>query len=46
MNEKDLLSESMKFANAAAFLTVTKQGAMSSIPNLEEVKELIKNYEL
>ncbi len=40
LETKDMLA-SAKFANAAAALTVSKRGAMASIPTLEEVENLL-----
>ncbi len=38
---RDLDRKALEFANTAASLTVTKAGAISSIPYLDEVKKLI-----
>jgi ribokinase len=42
--EGKTLEEAVKFANAVGALTVTKQGAIPSLPRLNEVEEFIKNY--
>lgn len=40
--EKKNIDMALKFANAAGALTTTRMGAMSSIPQREEVEELLK----
>lgn len=34
--------EAVKFANAAAAISVTKLGAQPSIPNLDEIEKFLK----
>ncbi|RMG83721.1 MAG: ribokinase, partial [Chloroflexi bacterium] len=40
--EKRPLEEAIQFANAAAALAVTKQGAAASMPSREEVAALLQ----
>ncbi|MFV0364160.1 MAG: carbohydrate kinase family protein [Suipraeoptans sp.] len=42
LNE-DNLNEILEFANAAAAIVTTRKGAIMSMPNVEEVRELITN---
>jgi sugar/nucleoside kinase (ribokinase family) len=36
----------MEFGNSAAFLCITRPGAMPSVPFRKEVDEFIKKYEI
>lgn len=38
------LADMLRFANTAAYLVTTKKGAIRSMPEKEQVEELIKNY--
>jgi fructokinase len=42
LNEKDL-KEMLRFANAAAYIVTTKKGAIRSMPDPEDVEEILKN---
>lgn len=42
LSEKKTFKEAVKFANAAAALSVTKLGAQPSVPSLNEIKEFLK----
>lgn len=42
LSEGEGLTDAVKFANAAAALSVTKPGAQSSIPYREEIQEVLK----
>ncbi len=44
--DHNLLREILTFANAAAALTTTKKGAISALPNLNEVMNFIKYHNL
>ncbi len=44
ISRKDKIEESMKFATAAGFLAITKEGAMPSIPVRGEVLALSAKY--
>jgi ribokinase len=44
LNKKPL-QDAVKFANAVGALTVTKEGAIPSLPSLEDVAQFIENYE-
>ena len=41
--ENKPLSEAVRFANAAAALSVTKLGAQPSAPQREEIEKLLRN---
>ena len=43
LNEKQL-TEMLRFANAAAYLVTTKKGAIRSMPEREQVAELLANH--
>jgi ribokinase len=45
LSENFDIESALKFASAAAALSVTKKGAQSSIPSREEVEEFLKNME-
>jgi ribokinase len=42
LSEKKSFKEAVKFANAAAALSVTKLGAQPSIPNIDEIEKFLK----
>ncbi len=42
LSEEKSFKEAVKFANAAAALSVTKLGAQPSIPNINEIEKLLK----
>ena len=41
---KTYVNRSLLFANTAAFLACTKNGAMPSMPNIHEVSAFLKKY--
>ena len=43
LNEKNL-TEMLRFANAAAYLVTTKKGAIRSMPEREQVQEILANH--
>lgn len=44
LNEKQL-TDMLRFANAAAYLVTTKKGAIRSMPEREQIEEILKKYE-
>jgi len=43
-DKESSVRRALLFANAAAFLCITKEGCMPSIPSIEEVKEFLTDF--
>lgn len=44
--EKENYRQALIFGNSAAFLCITKKGAMPSMPHREEVNKLVEEFQL
>jgi len=45
LSKNSSLDESIKYANAAAALSTTKEGAQTSIPSIKDVESFVRNHE-
>jgi len=44
LSEKELYTKCMKYANCAAFLSITKRGCIPVFPNKDDVDNLVNKY--